>query len=178
MDGQLILGIIVAVVGFIGSMFWFGHRLGVMSSESVAQTKIQEGLRTDLEALRVTVNLMGVIVSGVKTVEDDVKLIKDSLFRRAQAELASKGWGGFASPFHIGQVGVDAILPFITEFVPFYCNTKKEHPEMSDQEFFWLLEKNFGDVIIEKICAPQQLSQLGCLIAILEVCKLEGAKHA
>lgn len=81
-------------------------------------------------------------------------------------------------PFHLGDVAVAAILPFIDEFIPFYAQTMKAKPGITDQEFFWLLEEKFGETVIEKICAPQQLSQLGCLVAILEVCKLEGGKHA
>lgn len=79
--------------------------------------------------------------------------------------------------FHLGQVAIEAILPFITEFMPFYRETKFKHPEMTDQEFFWKLEEKFGERVIEKICAPHKLTQLGCLIAILEVCKLEESKH-
>lgn len=80
--------------------------------------------------------------------------------------------------FHIGEVAVAAILPFIDQFIPFYAQTKRENPGITDEEFFWKLEKTFGDTIIEKICAPNKLDQLGCLIAIMEVCKLQGGNHA
>lgn len=33
MDGQLILGIVVAVLALFGPMFWFGYRQGMMNAE-------------------------------------------------------------------------------------------------------------------------------------------------
>lgn len=71
MDGQLILGIVVAVVALFGPMFWFGYRQGMMNGRLQA------------------------IEDGQKQMQHDLGLIKDSLFRRAQAELVSKGWAGF-----------------------------------------------------------------------------------
>lgn len=150
LEPSVIISIVGGVIALFGTMFWVGHRQGVIS--------------TRIETLQ----------GQMKRALEDIDLVKSSLIRRGKAELVSKGWATFGSPIHLGQVAIEKILPFLQEFVPFYLNVKRENPNITDQEFIWKLEQQFGDKIIEKICAPEGLSNYGCLVAILEVCKLQG----
>lgn len=114
----------------------------------------------------------------IEKIRHDLDLVMSGIMNRGQMELVNKNMASFHSPFHLGQMSVEALLPFVEEFIPFYMDTKRANPEMTDQQFFWLLEEKFGNKVMEKICATQGLSNFGCLSAILEICKLKGDEHA
>lgn len=71
MEGQLILGIIIAVLALFGPMFWFGYRQGMMSAEITA------------------------LKNEVCDARKDIRSIREALYRRGIAELAGKEWGHF-----------------------------------------------------------------------------------
>lgn len=120
----------------------------------------------------------GIQTEQIKKIRHDLDLVMGGIFKRGQIELVNEGMASFGSPIHLGQVTVESLLPFVEEFIPFYMDTKRANPEMTDQQFFWLLEEKFGDKVMEKVCATQGLSNFGCLSAILEICKMKGDDHA
>lgn len=157
MDAQVVVSIVsviaTAIIALFGAVFWFGVRMGSMGSK--------------FDGLEEKVNIMGT----------ELRQVREGLYHRGQAELAAKGLGFFNSPFKLGELGVNAVLPFIEDFIPFYAQTKQANPEITDAQFMWLFEEKFGATILEKICAPEGLSNFGCIVAILDVCKMKEATH-
>jgi hypothetical protein len=157
MDAQVIVSIVsvisAAIIALVGAVFWFGVRMGSLSSKVESMEKNMENIQRDMDQ------------------------IQGGLFHRGQAELVAKNMGSFHSPFQLGQLGVNAVLPFVEEFIPFYAQIKREQPEITDAKFMWLFEEKFGATILEKICAPEGLSNFGCIVAILDVCKMKEAER-
>lgn len=116
-------------------------------------------------------------------VKRKVNVLMDSLVRRGSVELAIKRgpqgeeWATFQSPLHLGKMAVEAVLPFIDVFVPFYLDLKQTKPDITENEMVWLFEEKFGDFIVQKICVPNQLSSMGCLVAVVKVCEQIGNSH-
>lgn len=97
--------------------------------------------------------------------------------RRGKGELAEKGLGTVTSPIHLTAPMFEAILPFLREFLPFYAGmvVKKYSESRMAEEF----ERKFGDLIMERVCIPNKLTQGACLVAIIAACQEEAKKtHA
>lgn len=98
------------------------------------------------------------------------------IWRRAQAETVKVGWAEFRSPLNIKITDVKAaigMIPFIKEIVEFYEHASARYPKLSEPERMFLVERKFGDRILKEICAPQNVDQGACLVALLAVVKDE-----
>jgi hypothetical protein len=101
-----------------------------------------------------------------------VEILLSFLYRRGEAEAASKGWGTFNSPFAINAAGVDVVLPFLDKFIPLYA--KLSAKGASEAQMFIEFEREFGDFIVQKICIPNGLTQGACLVSIIKACRTAG----
>lgn len=151
-DLNTVLPVLVALLAILGPLFWFGHKIGVLDTQMT-------GLQEDIKGLR-----------------HDLDVARDAMWLRANAELVNKGKATMNSPIHLGKATVEAMLPFIALFIPFYLDMKHTNPAITDKEMFWKLEEKFGEEVMEKVCIAQGLDQLGCLVAILEICKQQEAQ--
>lgn len=140
-----------------------------------------------LACLALGAKLLHQAVSHGRLVER-VDVLYDFIFRRGKVEATQKGWGTFNSPFEITVQGINAILPFLSEFLPFYAGLMAKRPHLdprrgplgatAERELFFEFEKKFGDFILEKLCAPHQVSMGACIVSILKVCEENMARAA
>jgi len=105
----------------------------------------------------------------IKQLEAFTETIKSFLYRRALAEMSSKGWAEAHSPLEINPAGMEAMTPFLAKFLPVYASMVDRG--LTDEDMFIELEGDFGDFILNQICIPHSLSAGACLISIIQACK-------
>lgn len=151
----IVSSLVAALVFVVTKLVRDGYKQGERDERAL-------GLRRDVDAVR-----------------RDLDLLMRALFHRADMELLQKGrtWATMESPIHLGRVAVEAVMPFIDLFVPFYVAWKEQHSNGTEQELFYAILDRFDHLLVEKLCHPLGISQLGCVRLVLEVCKLEVAKH-
>src|SRR5713101_7508947 len=106
----------------------------------------------------------------------EITQVWDFLIRRARAEMVYKGFGKITSPIQITAKAIEAVMPILSEMLPFYAALVKDKPKISEREMFVAFEEKFGDYIVEKVCIPHGLNAGACLLAIISVCKLESQR--
>jgi len=117
----------------------------------------------------------------MERVSDELEAVWDFLIRRAKVAIVQKGFGTMHSQIKINVESLAKILPLLTQMLPFYADTLKQRPDISEKQLFIEFEKKFGDYIIEAICIPSGNMNVGeCLIMVMEGCKkiLEATQGA
>jgi|SRR6266566_259653 len=105
----------------------------------------------------------------------DINIIMSFLFNRAKTELVQTGLARMNSPIELKANCVEAVMPFLSKFIPFYVQVLKKYPNLQgdalDKQLFIEFEHAFGDFIVEKICIPMHVNQGACLLAIIKSCQ-------
>ena len=105
----------------------------------------------------------------------DIDIIMSFLFNRAKTELVHTGLAEMHSPIELKVNCIEAVMPFLGKFIPFYAQVLKKYPDLNgdalDKALFKEFEYAFGDFIVEKICIPMGVNQGACLLAIIKACQ-------
>jgi hypothetical protein len=105
----------------------------------------------------------------------DINIIMSFIWNRAKTELVNVGLASMNSPIELTVNCVEAVMPFLTKFIPFYATVLKKYPELHGEELdkalFMEFEEKFGGFIVEHICIPMGVNQGACLLAIIKSCQ-------
>ncbi|MFY9739135.1 MAG: hypothetical protein WAK11_08770, partial [Candidatus Cybelea sp.] len=85
--------------------------------------------------------------------------------RRGAAEAVSNQIATINSPLSFRADALEALSPMKERLTLF----AQEHNGISEVEFFWMLERAFGDELVKRFCIPFNVSQGACLLAAMQV---------
>lgn len=85
--------------------------------------------------------------------------------RRGAAEAVTNQIATLNSPLSFRADALEALSPMKERLALF----AQEHNGASEVEFFWMLERAFGDELVKRFCIPFNVSQGACLLAAMQV---------
>lgn len=85
--------------------------------------------------------------------------------RRGAAEAVTNQIADLNSPLAFHTDALEALSPMKERLALF----AQEHDGVSEVEFFWMLERSFGDELVKRFCIPFNVSQGACLLAAMQV---------
>lgn len=108
-------------------------------------------------------------VAKLAKLEVKVDTMWGFIMRRATAEAVSKDLGTMNSPLIINQAAADKLDVIRDDLRAFFAGLKK--PNINDSELGLLIEKNFGEILLTKICIPNDWNQGACLLVAMAVAR-------
>ena len=102
------------------------------------------------------------------SLENKLDTIWDYLIKRAETEFIIKGLGTINSPYLITAEVRSWYEPISKELKTFYIRTGVN---LTSQELFVMIHKEFGDWIKDNICIPHGLESGSCILAAIAVAK-------
>lgn len=123
------------------------------------------GLVTGLVSLAVTIYTLGWKLGRLQL---KVDTMWDFQYRRGVNEAIRTSLAVKNSPIINTDKANTLIAPFQDRFRKFYNLRCKK---LKDRDAIVVLEREFGDLIAEKICQPLGLTEGACLVIVLNACK-------
>ena len=103
-----------------------------------------------------------------ESLENKLDTVWDYLINRAETEFLIKGLGTINSPYLITDEVRSWYDPISKELKNFYT---KVGINLTAQELFVMIHKEFGDWITKNICVPHKLESGSCILAAIAVAK-------
>lgn len=108
--------------------------------------------------------IAGVKLTGVEKdvehIKDELRDLKDFLFRRGAVEAILTGRAEMNSPVKVSKNMKDLFW----ELKPDLKKMAQSNPKLSDSDLAWKIEKKWGDYIMKNICIPHRISNGECLL--------------
>lgn len=103
-----------------------------------------------------------------ESIESKLTTIWDYLIKRAETEFIVKGLGTINSPYLITDEVRSWYAPISKDLKNFYI---KIGVNLTAQELFVMIHKEFGEWIKNNICIPHGLESGSCILAAIAVAK-------
>ena len=96
----------------------------------------------------------------------------DHFMLSTKNELVEKGMAKMNSPLGFTPGARQILADMVVNLVTFYLTITEAKPDITEMELFMEFDKEFGDLLVNKLTKTHGLSRGACLVMAIGVCRL------